>query len=451
MKCKKICFAMCAILIVLNVFFINGVLALTDVQEKAADLNGDGKITQDDLNLMLEIGYPERPKDGVEGDEDSNYIMNDFKNISTLPSGSLGNWSVIWDKSYTKEDFVKIVKNFTPRNTKLSKRSVRDCYKKYFVKNAENFFDICIKYNIDPRFIFCIGIHESGYGTSNIANSKGNFFGWGAYDSSPMESAVDFDDMSGGIEAVAKGIAEDYISPSGKYYKDIINNGFDPTTVDGIGYIYTPTDKSWADNVKYYMTKIFGYTGGTAGSGAGDGSSSSASGNGYTKVYTVGSKKYKEFRQASGSYASHRYSEGTIASSGCGPTSSAIVASGYGKDFNPGTLVDAACQKYGVSNFVASPDATGKMLTTAGLTYRMVTSVSASQLKSHLSSGKPVVLSVNSSCGGLFTNNTHYIAILDIRGDQAYVSNPNTRKATGWIDINKIVQCNSGRAAFLIN
>lgn len=64
--------------------------------------------------------------------------------------------------------------------------------------------------------------------------------------------------------------------------------------------------------------------------------------------------------------------------------------------------------------------------------------------------GKPAVVSVNNSCGAMFTGATHYIAILAINGNQVYVSNPNPKKATGWVDISNVITCNSGRAAFLI-
>lgn len=175
------------------------------------------------------------------------------------------------------------------------------------------------------------------------------------------------------------------------------------------------------------------------------------SGDGYTKVTTYNNKTYKEYKQSKGSYSGDKYSGGTIASSGCGPTSVAIVASGYGSSYNPGQLIKAAKSKYGVSNFSASPEATGKMLKTAGLKYKSTFSLTKSQLKKHLKSGKPAVLSVNSSCGGMFTNNTHYIAILAIKGNDVYVSNPNPKKKTGWVDIADVMTCNSGRAAFLVN
>lgn len=176
----------------------------------------------------------------------------------------------------------------------------------------------------------------------------------------------------------------------------------------------------------------------------------SANGDGYTKVYSANGKSYKEYKQSRGSYKDVKYSDGTVASSGCGPTSSAIVASGYGSNYNPGTLIKAARSKYGVSNFTACPDSTGKMLKTAGLSYKYTTGVSKSELQKHLKKGKPAVVSVNSSCGAMFTGATHYIAILNINGDKVYVSNPNPKKTTGWVNISNVITCNSGRAAFLI-
>lgn len=178
--------------------------------------------------------------------------------------------------------------------------------------------------------------------------------------------------------------------------------------------------------------------------------STSKKGNGYTKTYSKNGKTYKEFKQSRGSYSGVKYSGGTIANSGCGPTSVSIVASGYGSKYNPGTLVSAAKSKYGVSNFAASPESTAKMLKTAKLNYKRYTGISKRQLSSHLKKGKPAVVSVNSSCNAMFTGATHYIAILDIKGDQVYVSNPNPKKKTGWVNISNVITCNSGRAAFLI-
>lgn len=170
-----------------------------------------------------------------------------------------GYWSALWNSDkppFTLEEFVEWVKNYTPPNNSHDGRSYREYYIKHFVANAENYYNIATKYGLDPRFIFCIGIHESAYGTSNISYMKGNFWGWGAYDSSPYESALNFEgDASAGIEAVCKGIANNYVT--GTWSSWIQSQGYDPTTIDGIGARYA-SDSKWASSVKRHMIEIFG-------------------------------------------------------------------------------------------------------------------------------------------------------------------------------------------------
>ena len=210
------------------------------------------------MRRALAIYTGNSKKYGVDNLNDDLFAIRDF-----ATAGS-GNWSSLWDNSITKEEFIEIVENYVPPDaTGNGGRSFRECYNKYFVANAENFYDICTENGMDPRFIFCIGIHESAYGTSNIANTKGNFFGWGAYDSSPGESAVTFYDMSEGIDAVSSGVAK-YTTPGTWQYQRISENGYDPTTIDGIGSLYA-SDPDWATKVKKYMTLIFGCTGTSAG------------------------------------------------------------------------------------------------------------------------------------------------------------------------------------------
>lgn len=173
-----------------------------------------------------------------------------------------GTWSALWQHNYTKEQFIQLVKKYTPPNgTGNGERTYREYYQKHFVANAENYFDIATSYGLDPMFIFCIGIHESQYGTSNISFRKGNFWGWGAYDSTPFQSALSFEgDASKGIEAVCKGIANNYVSPLGSWYLWIQSKGYDPATIEGVGARYA-SDSSWASRVKNYITTIFGVSG----------------------------------------------------------------------------------------------------------------------------------------------------------------------------------------------
>ena len=231
---------------------------LVDAHEMLFELLGSIEKTQNHENLMRYLLYL------LTGDS---YGVEEF-NFEEFVNGSFTNtggaWSVIWQGNYTKEEFIAAVEAYTPPNvTGNSGRSCVECYQRYFVANAENFFDICTRNGMDPRFIFCIGIHESYYGTSNIANDRGNFFGWGAYDWDPGGNAFEFADMSEGIEDVSSGLARNYVSPDGQWYQWIIDRGYDPTTVEGIGCRYA-SDTNWANAVKQHMTNIFGCTGGTS-------------------------------------------------------------------------------------------------------------------------------------------------------------------------------------------
>jgi len=179
-----------------------------------------------------------------------------FKPDEFIPA--TGGGSALFNNDITKEEFVNTVKSYSVPSGSGSYGTYKWGYEKYFIPNAENFYNIATKYGLDPRFIFCIGIHESGFGTSKIANEKGNFFGWGANDSNPYGDAHSFYDMSAGIEAVCKGLANNYVSPSGSWYQWIIDKGFDPTTIDGIGCRYA-SDTNWATAVKKHIKNIFKY------------------------------------------------------------------------------------------------------------------------------------------------------------------------------------------------
>ena len=133
---------------------------------------------------------------------------------------------------------------------------------KIFEQNAEYFYYIEKEYNINGVFVAAVGIHESAWGTSKIAQEKYNLFGYGAYDSNPYNGAYTFSDYSECIDLLARVFVKYYLNPagtsiyggetaSGKYY-----NG--PTLI-GINQKYA-TDKNWANSVyttmKYLYNKL---------------------------------------------------------------------------------------------------------------------------------------------------------------------------------------------------
>lgn len=61
-------------------------------------------------------------------------------------------------------------------------------------------------------------IHESGWGTSKIAQDKNNLFGYGAVDSNPYEGAYSYDTFKGSIVDAAERINKGYHNVTGSYY-----------------------------------------------------------------------------------------------------------------------------------------------------------------------------------------------------------------------------------------
>ena len=102
----------------------------------------------------------------------------------------------------------------------------------------------CKKEQVDIKFITAIAILESGWGTSDIARKKKNYFGLSCYDWDPSGSALDFSQES----------LEDAIFESVKIIKrDYLGNNW---TLEQIGQKYCPTNPRWAKIVREIMEEI---------------------------------------------------------------------------------------------------------------------------------------------------------------------------------------------------
>ena len=130
---------------------------------------------------------------------------------------------------------------------------------KVMEKNAQYFYYIEEQYNINGVFVAAVAIHESGWGTSKISKDKYNLFGYGAYDSSPYNSAYEFSNYSESIDLIARVFVKYYLNAkgttiyggeqaSGKYY-----NG---PTLTGVNKKYA-TDKNWANAVYKHMEYLY--------------------------------------------------------------------------------------------------------------------------------------------------------------------------------------------------
>ena len=128
-----------------------------------------------------------------------------------------------------------------------------------FEDNAGLFYDIEQKYNVNGVFLAAIGIHESGWGTSDISLRKKNLFGYKAYDSSPSESSANFESYQYGIEIVAKMLAKDYLNERGKviYNNEVATgNYYNGPTVSGVNVKYA-SDTEWATKIYNTMVSLY--------------------------------------------------------------------------------------------------------------------------------------------------------------------------------------------------
>ncbi len=103
------------------------------------------------------------------------------------------------------------------------------------------------RYSVNAQYLCAHAVHESNFGRSRIARDKKNLFGFGAYDSDPYRYAKTFKSFEECIYYVAEYIAENYLSPAGKYY-----NG---PTLKGMNVKYA-TDPYWAEKIARHMAKI---------------------------------------------------------------------------------------------------------------------------------------------------------------------------------------------------
>lgn len=130
---------------------------------------------------------------------------------------------------------------------------------KIFQDNYQVFYNMEKKYNINGLFLASMAIHESGWGTSQIANDKKNLFGYGSYDNTPYESSFEFTDYSEGIETVAKSLVKYYLNPSGtKIYDGETAAGwyYNGPTLSGVNTRYA-SDQDWHTKVYNYMELLY--------------------------------------------------------------------------------------------------------------------------------------------------------------------------------------------------
>ena len=130
---------------------------------------------------------------------------------------------------------------------------------KIFENHAKYFYYIEKQYNINGIFVASVGIHESNWGTSQIARQKNNLFGYGANDENPFNGAYQFSNYAESIDLIARVFVKYYLNPSGtNIYGAEKAEGtyYNGKNLSAINKKYA-SDKNWANAVYKYMQYLY--------------------------------------------------------------------------------------------------------------------------------------------------------------------------------------------------
>lgn len=147
------------------------------------------------------------------------------------------NSSVLWSGNYSKESFVNIILNYQPEGSYYGSTGWATFYQHY----AEQWYDTCTSYGLDPVFMICVSCWQTGFGTSSAVNETGDLFGLRdcrEYGCSNIPS------RSQEILRIACSCYSDYTT-------------YD-TTVNGFGEWIAPEDPEFSSGIARLMNKIFG-------------------------------------------------------------------------------------------------------------------------------------------------------------------------------------------------
>ena len=175
-------------------------------------------------------------------------------------------------------------------------------------------------------------------------------------------------------------------------------------------------------------------------------------------------KGYIEYKQLDYDYVPPSYratsaSAGTIKAKGCMPTSISIILSGlgvkdaYGNAYTPVTLIESGTITNNLSTGNNSTYGNAKnTFNKCGHQVSEVRYTSSSNAKNdiltNLSQGNPILVH---AARGEYTSEGHFMTILDVEGDQVYLSNPSSKtNKTGWKNINDLINPSKGHVDWYV-
>ena len=164
--------------------------------------------------------------------------------------------SALWSEgSISHDQFIDCVESFSPPVSMGEWCLCQEGYEKFFRTYSSEFYYISLSMCLDPRYVVCLGIVESYFGTTNIANFKNNLFGVGATDFNE-DFAYDYTSVPYSIFDLCS-LLHGFSIEGSWQYQTAIRSGYNPKTIEGQLSIYSSTESTLASQVLYMMEEIF--------------------------------------------------------------------------------------------------------------------------------------------------------------------------------------------------
>ena len=202
-----------------------------------------------------------------------------------------------------------------------------------------------------------------------------------------------------------------------------------------------PNNKNYENKSTKY-THYIRYTNPNATSGGGTADPNGNPAEGYQSAFTDSKNRtYKIYKQYENPWATHSYWKGKMQKYGCGPTTLAIIASGYGKNKTPANVADYMNSKHGYTGQGPLSETLSSFL---GIKNTIYNSNFEAKIKETLNAGRPVVVSVNSTPDTRFTKASHIISFLGIRNNsEVFIGNVGANdsytKKCGWNSLSGVI------------
>ena len=130
------------------------------------------------------------------------------------------------------------------------------------------FIDAGKTYGVNALYLAAHAIHESGFGTSDIALGKNNVYGYSSYDTNPYNASYRFSSIKENIKFIAQQIKATYLNEvSGGFRYQGATLGFKTTDMsnkridansEGMNFFYA-SDINWGQGIARHMQNILPY------------------------------------------------------------------------------------------------------------------------------------------------------------------------------------------------